>query len=282
MHQVNNLHERIFRATVSILTGDQSTPHLSWSKNMLDKPQTTPAQTTVDQDRHDLAAAIRLAAHFDYHEGICNHFSVQCSGSEERYLINSYGVHWSEMTAEKLLMIDGEGNVIEGDGVVEASARNIHISSHRSNPRHKAIMHTHMPYATALTMLEGGRLLNAHQTACRYHGRIGYDDSFGGVAVTEEEGERIAAATKANQNIDVMFLANHGVVVSASSVAMAFDDLYYLERACRQQVLAMSTGMKLQIIPDDVVEQTAVQIRRDSHHFADQHFTALKRVIGMA
>ena len=250
---------------------------------MLDKPaQIAPAITTIEQDRHDLAAAIRLAAHFDFHEGICNHFSVQCGGSEERYLINSYGVHWSEMTAEKLLLIDGDGNVLEGEGTVEASARNIHISSHRANPRHKAIFHTHMPYATALTMLEGGRLLFAHQTACRYHGRIGYDDKFGGLAVTEDEGERIAAATKANQNIDIMFLANHGLVVSASSVAMAFDDLYYLERACRQQVLAMSTGMKLQIIPDDVVEQTAIQIRRDSHYFAEQHFDALKRVIGMA
>ncbi len=245
---------------------------------MLDKP----VQTAIQQDRDDLAAAIRLAAHFDFHEGICNHFSVQCEGAEERYLINSYGVHWSEMTAEKLLLIDGEGKVLEGDGEVEASARNIHISSHRANPRHKAIMHTHMPYATALAMLKGGRLLNAHQTACRYHGRIGYDDEFGGLAVTEDEGERIAAATKANQQIDVMFLANHGVVVSAASVAMAFDDLYYLERACRQQVLAMSTGLSLQIIADDVVEQTAIQIRRDSEKFAQQHFTALKRVIGMA
>jgi ribulose-5-phosphate 4-epimerase/fuculose-1-phosphate aldolase len=244
---------------------------------MLDKPATT----TITQDRIDLAAALRLAAHFDFHEGICNHFSVQCAGDDERYLINSYGVHWSEMTPDALLLIDGEGNVLEGDGVVEASARNIHIASHRANPRHKAILHTHMPYATALTMLEDGRLVNAHQTACRYHGRTGYDDEYGGLAVTEDEGERIASATKDNQHIDIMFLANHGVVVSASSVAMAFDDLYYLERACRQQVLAMSTGKKLRIIPDDVVAETFVQIRRDSEHFAEVHFTALKRVIGI-
>lgn len=244
---------------------------------MLDKP----AQTTIQQDRKDLAAALRLAAHFDFHEGICNHFSVQCAGDEERYLINSYGVHWSEMTPEALLLIDGEGNVLEGDGVVEASARNIHIASHRSNPRHKAILHTHMPYATALTMLEDGRLVNAHQTACRYHGRTGYDDAYGGLAVTTDEGERIASATKNNQHIDIMFLANHGVVVSAASVAMAFDDLYYLERACRQQVLAMSTGRKMRIIPDDVVAETVIQIRRDSEHFAEVHFAALKRVVGM-
>jgi len=244
---------------------------------MLDKP----TQTTVQQDRKDLAAALRLAAHFNFHEGICNHFSVQCAGDDERYLINSYGVHWSEMTPEALLLIDGEGNVLEGDGVVEASARNIHIASHRANPRHKAILHTHMPYATALTMLEDGRLVNAHQTACRYHGRTGYDDAYGGLAVTKNEGERIASATKDNQHIDIMFLANHGVVVSAASVAMAFDDLYYLERACRQQVLAMSTGRKMRLIPDDVVAETVVQIRRDSEHFADVHFAALKRVVGM-
>ncbi len=245
---------------------------------MLDKP----AHTSIQQDRMDLAAALRLAEHFDLHEGICNHFSVQCDGPEERYLINAYGIHWSEITADNLLLIDGNGQVLEGDGNVEASARNIHIASHRANPRHKAIMHTHMPYATALTMLQGGRLLNAHQTACRYYGRIGYDDSFGGLAVTTDEGERIASANKANQDIDVMFLANHGVVVSASSVALAFDDLYYLERASRQQVLAMSTGQELQIIPDDVVSRTHQQFARDAEHFAQMHFAALKRVIGLA
>ena len=231
---------------------------------MLDKP----ARTTITQDREDLAAALRLAEHFDFHEGICNHFSVQCDGPQERYLINAYGVHWSEMTADKLLLIDGNGTVLEGEGNLEASARNIHIASHRANPRHKAILHTHMPYATTLTMLNEGRLLWAHQTACRYYDRIGYDDNFGGLAVTEDEGKRIASATAENPHIDVMFLANHGVVVSAASVAMAFDDLYYLERACRQQVLAMSTGRELRIIPDDVVRQTEQQFRRDAEHFA--------------
>jgi len=245
---------------------------------MLDKP----AQTSITEDRENLAAALRLAEHFDFHEGICNHFSVQCDGPNERYLINAYGVHWSEITVDNLLLIDGDGAVLEGQGKVEASARNIHIASHRANPRHKAIMHTHMPYATALTMLKGGRLMWAHQTACRYFGRIGYDDKFGGLAVTEDEGERIASATKANPQIDVMFLANHGVVVSASSVALAFDDLYYLERACRQQVLAMSTGRELQIIPDEVVSQTQQQFARDAEHFAQIHFAALKRVIGLA
>ena len=146
---------------------------------------------SIQADREDLASAIRLAAYFNFHEGICNHFSVQCDGPEELYLINAYGWHWTEVTADRLLLIDGDGNVVDGQGEVEASARNIHIASHRANPRHKAIFHVHCPYATSISMLEGGRLLMAHQTAARFYGRIGYEEEFGGIAVTEEEGERI-------------------------------------------------------------------------------------------
>ena len=234
---------------------------------------------SIQADREDLASAIRLAAYFDLHEGICNHFSVQCDGPDELYLINAYGWHWSEMTAERLLLIDGNGTVVEGDGEVEASARNIHIASHRANPRHKAILHVHMPYATSISMLEGGRLLMAHQTAVRFHGRIGYEEEFGGIALTEEEGERIAREARDKAHVDCLFLANHGVVCSGPTVAQAFDDLYYLERAARQQVLAQSTGQKLKIIPDAVVEMTAEQFRKDFAEYAGKHFEALKRLV---
>jgi ribulose-5-phosphate 4-epimerase/fuculose-1-phosphate aldolase len=234
---------------------------------------------SIQNDREDLASAIRLAAHFDLHEGICNHFSVQCEGPDELYLINAYGWHWSEVTADRLLLIDGDGNVVDGQGEVEASAHNIHIASHRANPRHKAILHVHMPYATAISMLEGGRLLMAHQTAARFHGRIGYEEEFGGIAVTQEEGERIAKQAKDNSQIDCMFLANHGAVCSGPSVAQAFDDLYYLERAARQQVLAQSTGLPLKLIPQDVVELTAAQFQRDFKVYAGKHFEALKRLV---
>ena len=147
------------------------------------------------------------------------------------YIINAYGWHWSEVTADRLLLIDGDGNVVDGQGEVEASARNIHIASHRANPRHKAIFHVHMPYATSISMIQGGRLLMAHQTAARFYGRIGYEEEFGGIAVTAEEGERLAQQAKNNAHIDCMFLSNHGVVCSGPSIAQAFDDLYYLERA---------------------------------------------------
>lgn len=239
----------------------------------------TNAESSVELDREQLSSAFRLAEAFGFHEGICNHFSVKVDGDPERYLINPYGTHWSEMTAECLLLIDGDGKVLEGDGMVEDSAKFIHISGHRANPNHKALLHTHMPYATALTMVERGRLEYSHQTVARFYGRIEYYDDFGGLAVSSEEGERLADTAREKQNIDVTFLANHGVVVGGKTVAAAFDDLYYLERACRQQLFAQQTGKPLKIIPEDVVRLTAEQIDRDRQLFSDEHFTALARVL---
>lgn len=236
--------------------------------------------------RESLALAFRLAERFGFHEGICNHFSVSLGPSssgatDERYLINPYGIHWSRIQPSSLMIIDGEGNVLDGEGEVEDSARYIHVAAHRANPRHVAIFHTHMPYATSLTLLEGdaGKLAMAHQTACRFHGRIDYEPRFGGLAHGDDEGERLARRTRDRSDIDVLFLANHGVIVSGPSVAVAFDDLYYLERACRQQVLAAHSGGALKLLPDDVVEDTAAQWNRDLPETAERHFGALADVM---
>ena len=237
--------------------------------------------TDIKSLRRDLAAAFRLAAKFEFNEGICNHFSAQVPGREERYLINPYGVHWLEMRPDDLLLIDGSGTVLEGEGEVEATARNIHIAGHRANPRHLAILHTHMPWATSLTMIENGRLEMAHQTAARFHGRTAYDDHFGGFASDAAEGERIAAAAKSDSSADIVFLANHGIIVGGPSVALAFDDLYFLDRACRQQVLAMSTGRPLKLIPPAMVEETAREWRQVMPWQAQKHFDALMRLNGL-
>jgi len=102
----------------------------------------SPPLKSEQEDRIDLANAFRLAEAFGFHEGICNHFSVRLDCEEERYLINPYGTHWSEMKPESLLLIDGEGTVLDGDGMVEDSAKFIHIGGHRANARHKALLHT--------------------------------------------------------------------------------------------------------------------------------------------
>jgi len=236
--------------------------------------------TGIGTLRRDLAAAFVLADHFGFSEGICNHFSAVVPGDTERYLINPSGIHWSEMRPESLLTIDGEGRVLEGGGEVEATALYIHVAGHRANPRHKILLHTHMPHATALSMVEGGRLEMAHQTAVRFWGRLAHH-AFGGIALDELEGTRIAGAQRENSDADIFFLDNHGITIAGENVAVAFDDLYYLERACRQQILAQSTGLPLKLIDVETLRETHRQLEQIRVQLAEGHFAALLRCHGL-
>lgn len=224
--------------------------------------------------RVDLAAAFRLAVRLDLHEGVCNHFSFMVDG--ERFLLNRYGLHWSEVTASNLLALNARGEVLEGEGEVEKTAFYIHSRIHLANPRAACVLHTHMPYATAITLLEGGRLEMAEQNALRFHGDIAYDDLYNGLVTDEAEGDRLARALGTKR---VMFLASHGVIVAGETVADAFDSLYYLERACRLQVLARSMGGKLRSVDPAVVKKTYDLMRLDAPRYAEAHFSALKRIL---
>jgi ribulose-5-phosphate 4-epimerase/fuculose-1-phosphate aldolase len=225
--------------------------------------------------RVDLAAAFRLAVRLDLHEGVCNHFSVMLPDGKT-YLLNRYGLHWSEVSASNLLALDAAGNVLEGEGEFEKTAFYIHSRIHLANPRATCVLHTHMPYATALTLLEGGRLEMVEQNALRFHDDIAYDDVYNGLVVDNAEGDRLARALGGKR---VMFLANHGVIVVGPSVAEAFDALYYLERACRLQVLARSMGGKLRPVRPEVVRETYKLILADAPKYAGAHFEALKRIL---
>jgi ribulose-5-phosphate 4-epimerase/fuculose-1-phosphate aldolase len=225
--------------------------------------------------RFELAAAFRLAVRFGFHEGVSNHFSLALTDDGREFLVNPYGRHFSELHADDLLRVDADGHVLSGAGEVEASALYIHGRVHLARPDLPCILHTHMPYATALTSVAGGRLEPINQNALRFMDRIAYDEDYGGLAFDASEGDRIATAFGDKQ---VMFMANHGVLVTGQSVAAAFDALYYLERACQNQVLAMSTGLPLKRVPDDEVRRTQAEFDRDDH-YAEAHFAALKRLL---
>ncbi|GIR55988.1 MAG: hypothetical protein CM15mP62_34590 [Rhodospirillaceae bacterium] len=105
--------------------------------------------------------------------------------------------------------------------------RFIHSRIHRACPQAKCILHTHMRYATAVSMIEGGRLEPVVQSALKFFGQIAYMDDFGGLALDEDEGDRLARALGEKR---ILFLANHGIIVVGPSVAHAFNDLYYLEK----------------------------------------------------
>jgi ribulose-5-phosphate 4-epimerase/fuculose-1-phosphate aldolase len=225
--------------------------------------------------RVDLACALRWAVRYGLHEGVCNHFSVRVAGIEERFLINPQGLHWSEISAGDLLLVDANGRLIEGRHTIEPTAFFIHSRIHLALPDATCVLHTHMPYATALTVAEDARLEWASQNALRFYGRVAYEDAYNGLALDGVEGKRLADKLK---DADILFLANHGVVVRGLSVAQAFDDLYYLERASMLQVIAQSTGKRLRVVPDEIAKHTAKQIAGESQQ-AKLHFEALKRIL---
>jgi ribulose-5-phosphate 4-epimerase/fuculose-1-phosphate aldolase len=229
----------------------------------------------VAQARLDLAAALRCAARHGLNEGVCNHFSMAVPGREDVFLVNPMGLHWSEVTPDDLVMADFDGNVVEGKYPVENSAFFIHGRIHQGNARAQVVLHTHMPYATALTSIEGGRIEMCTQNAFRYWNRIAYDDNYSGVALSAAEGDRMCRALG---DRDILFLRNHGVLVSGPTVARAYDDLYYLERTAMVQVLAMQTGRPLHNIDEALAERTYRQIADDSE-LANLHFQSLKRLL---
>ena len=231
----------------------------------------------LSQAREDLAAAFQLAAHFGLHEGICNHFSYAVPGEDDRFLLNPYGLHWSEITAGDLLILDGEGKVLEGEGPVDITALCIHAPIHRKNPRARCVFHTHMPYATALTSLEEGTLEPVSQNNLRFYGDVAYDETYNGLALDSSEGDRLAEILGDKR---ILFMANHGVVVVGETIPGAFSDLYFLERVCQLQVLAMSTGKPLKRVSANMAAHTRAGFRRnDTASHGQDHFAALKRLL---
>ncbi|MFG5777262.1 aldolase [Comamonas sp. J-3] len=195
----------------------------------------------VVQMREDMALALRAAAHFGLGEGVCNHFSMALPDGEH-FLLNPRGLMWGEVQADDIVVVDAEGAVVAGGHAVEPTAMFIHAAVHKI-ARKTCVLHTHMPYATALTLTQQRALdTSLSQNAMRFHGRLAVDSQYNGLALDYREGERIANAM---QGADISFLGNHGVIVCGERMDYAFDDLYYLERACHAQVLAQSTGIAL-------------------------------------
>jgi len=192
--------------------------------------------------RADLALALRAAAHHGLAEGVCNHFSVELPDRSGRFLLNPRGLLWSEVGGDDIVMVDGHSHRLAGRHTVEPTAMTIHGAIHRLCGQ-ACVLHTHMPHATALTLTTQRALdTTLSQGAMRFHGRVAVDAHYNGLALDRTEGERIARTLG---RADVAFLGNHGVVVCGARLDHAYDDLYYLERACMTQVLAQASGRPL-------------------------------------
>ena len=230
------------------------------------------------QARIHLAAALRLAVVHELDEGIDNHFTVTVPGQDDRFLILPFGRHWSEARASDMIVFDEAGRTIEGEGIVEMSARCIHAPIHRLAGA-RVVLHTHQTWTLALNMLQDNRVVPASQTAAFFEGRIAYDDDYCGTADFPSEGERL---TRVLGDKPILMMKNHGVLVTGDTVAQAYRRLYKLERVCKTQVLAMSTGRPLAVLSREIVQAVLAPADNETHSRTERDrlfFEAMMRVL---
>ncbi len=239
------------------------------------------AQPDTEALRRELAAAFRWAARFGYHEGVANHFSLAVSEDGGDFLVNPYGRHFSRLKASDLLLLDAETSAAEAssDGAaafrVDPTAWCIHAPIHRLVPRARCLLHVHSKYATVLTCLKDSSLPPIDQNTMRFYGKVAVDQDFEGMALTEAEGNRLAGLLG---DKPVLLMGNHGVMVAGPTVAQAFDDLYYFERACETLVTAYATGKELRVVSDTVARQTVADWE-SYPDLSDRHFAELKAIL---
>lgn len=228
------------------------------------------------QLRVDLAAAFRLAAELGWHESVANHFSLAVSADGRKFLMNPRWRHFARLRASELVLLDADdAETMRRPDAPDPSAWCIHGHLHASLPQARCILHVHPPYATAVAALADPDIKPIDQNTARYFNRLAIDLGFGGIADDDAEGRRLVAALGGRKR---MMMGNHGVLVVADTVAEAFDDLYYLERACQTLVLAYSTRRPLNVMPPELAEKTA----RDWEDYKDMafaHFAEMKRLL---
>tara|TARA_B100001113_G_scaffold105833_1_gene85863 strand:+ start:59 stop:787 length:729 start_codon:yes stop_codon:yes gene_type:complete len=225
----------------------------------------------------DLAAAFRWTAKLNMHEAIANHFSVCAPNSNEDFYVNGTGMHFSTIKASDLFLVEQSkmNELKDKPELVDPTALHIHGSIHKKVPHAKCILHVHSKYATALAALEDPTLPPIDQNTMRFFNRVGVYRDFGGMGF-EEESEKMASKIG---NKKVLLMSNHGVLTTGQTVAEAFDELYYFERACETYITALSTQKKLKIVSDEVAEKTAQEWENFSTDAKDLHLKAIRSIL---
>jgi len=242
----------------------------------LKQGDSTPVSEAEWQLRVDLAAAFRLAVHFDWHESIANHFSAAVSADGKQFLLNPKWQHFSLVKASDLLLLNADDDsVMQQPNAPEPTAWCIHGAVHAKVPQAKVLLHCHPPYATALSSLQDPSIKPIDQNTARFFNRVAVDLEFGGLADDDAEGERIATAFG---DKSILMMGNHGVSCAGETVAEAFEHLYYLERSAKTLMLAYASGQPLSVISDELAEETA----RGWEQYSDSafaHFEQLKMIL---
>ncbi|WP_298192842.1 class II aldolase/adducin family protein [Novosphingobium sp.] len=205
--------------------------------------------------REDLAAAFRITAQMGWSESVGNHFSAAVSADGKQFLLNRKWQHFASIKPADLMLLDADdAEVMSRPDAPDASAWTIHGTVHRQCPAARVIIHCHPPHATALATLADPRMLPLDNNTARFFNRLAIDQGFGGIADEAEEGLRLAAALG---NKKTLLMGNHGITCTGPTVAEAFEDLYFFEKAAQTLLLAYASGQPLNVLSDEVAEKTA-------------------------
>ncbi|GJH19686.1 class II aldolase/adducin family protein [Caballeronia novacaledonica] len=215
--------------------------------------------------RCELAALYRVIGHFRWTDMIFTHISARVPGPDHHFLINRYGVLFDEMRASDLVRIDSEGRPVEagasddpGRYRVNPAGFTIHSAVHMARPDVFCVVHTHTAAGAAVSAQKQG-LLPISQHALKYYGHIAYHD-YEGIALDLAERDRLVNDLGSH---NAMILKNHGLLTCGKSIPEAFQEMYFLERACEIQIRALAGNAELNLPSQKVCEVTAEQYRRD-------------------
>jgi ribulose-5-phosphate 4-epimerase/fuculose-1-phosphate aldolase len=239
----------------------------------LKSPQMSAAEWEA---RQQLAACYRVFDMLGWSEMIYNHITVKLSDEEGAFLINPFGLHFSEVTASNLVKIDIDGNKLDDNPYpVNLAGFVQHAVFHKNLPDAHCIMHTHTTAGMAVSSVEGG-LRPTNFYACNFAGQIAYHD-FEGVTVRSEEGERLVRNLGDKR---VMFLRNHGILVMGRTLPEAFVKHWALQRACEIQLATMSMGTPLEVAPEVVAtHQRDLYKAQASAKPGEADFAAMVRLV---
>ncbi len=226
---------------------------------------------------NDLAAAFRWAAKLNMHEGVANHFSVCVPGSNEDFYVNGSGMHFSTIKASDMVLVEQRNieKLKNNPSIVDPTAINIHGTIHKKVPHAKCILHVHSKYATALSALKDPTLPPIDQNSMRFYNRVAIFSDYGGLGFEEESNKMVTCIG----NKRVMLMANHGILTIGQTVAQAFDELFYFEKACETYITALSTQKELKIVNDEVAEKTAQEWENYSTDLGDLHLKAIRSIL---
>jgi ribulose-5-phosphate 4-epimerase/fuculose-1-phosphate aldolase len=218
--------------------------------------------------RVQLAACYRIFAMLGWTEMIYNHITLRLpasvSGNDKQFLINPFGLHYSEVTASNLLKIDVKGRKLDDNPwPVNPAGFTVHAAIHDHLPDAHCVMHTHTTAGLAVACTQGGLAQNNFYSA-QMHDEVAYHD-FEGITVHADEAPRLLANLG---NKPVLILRNHGLLSWGPTLPLAFVRLWTLQRACEVQVAQAALGPAI-----TVSEAVAIKTTQDSFQF-DQQFGA--------